>query len=123
MDLGFQVVALSPDRPATLAPSVEEHQLTYTLLSDSRMEASRAFGLAYKVDADTLARLKEYGADLEVASGEIHHELPVPAVFLVRTDGLITFMYANPNYRVRLDPEVLLAAARAQQKEPASADR
>ncbi len=116
LDLGFQVIAISPDRPANLEASVEKHSLTYTLLSDSDMEASRAFGLAYEVDPSTLETLRNYGTDLEAASGEKHHQLPVPAVFLLRTDGLITFMYANPNYKVRLDPRILLAAARAEEE-------
>jgi hypothetical protein len=38
--------------------------------------------------------------------------LPVPAVFLVTTNGLIQFEYVNPDYKVRLDPELLLAAAK-----------
>lgn len=39
--------------------------------------------------------------------------LPVPAVFLVNTDGIIQFQYVNPNYNVRLKKEVILAAAKA----------
>ncbi len=39
--------------------------------------------------------------------------LPVPAVFLVNTDGIIQFQYVNPNYTVRLKKEVILAAAKA----------
>ncbi len=38
--------------------------------------------------------------------------LPVPAVFLVNTDGIIQFQYVNPNYTVRLKKEVILAAAK-----------
>lgn len=41
--------------------------------------------------------------------------LPVPAVYLVDGEGAITFHYVHPNYRVRLDPDLLLAAARAGQ--------
>ena len=39
--------------------------------------------------------------------------LPVPAVFFVGgTKGLIEFEYVNPDYRVRLSPDLLVAAAR-----------
>jgi peroxiredoxin len=116
VELGFQIVAISPDRPENLAASVKKQRLAYTLLSDSLMEASKAFGLAYRVDAGMLQSLKRFGTDLEAASGQSHHLLPVPAVFLVRSDGRITFMYANPNYKVRLAPEVLLAAAQVDQQ-------
>jgi hypothetical protein len=36
-----------------------------------------------------------------------------PAVFLVSADGRIRWEYVNPDYRERVPPEVLLAAARA----------
>lgn len=76
------------------------------------MEVARAFGVAYQVDASTLAALKNYGVDLEEASGEKHRFLPVPAVFVVGKNGVIQFEYVNPDYKVRLHPDLLLAAAR-----------
>jgi peroxiredoxin len=111
--MGYQILAISPDRPEKLAESVGKHQLTYTLLSDHAMEASRRFGIAFRVDGATVERFKEFGIDVEKASGETHHLLPVPAVFIVGTDGIIKFSYVNPDYKVRLAPGDLLDAARA----------
>ncbi len=37
--------------------------------------------------------------------------LPVPAVYVVDASGMILFHYVHPNYRVRLDPELLLTIA------------
>ncbi len=82
------------------------------LLSDSKMSAAESFGVAYQVDDATLKQLQQYGIDIEAASGEKHHILPVPAVFLIGTDGQIKFQYVHPDYKIRLDPELLLAAAR-----------
>lgn len=39
--------------------------------------------------------------------------ISVPAVFLVGPDGRVRFQYVNPDYKVRLDPHVLIAAAEA----------
>lgn len=111
VELGYQIFAISPDLPANLQQSVEKHGLKYLLLSDSKMTASRAFGIAYRVDHKTLALYKGYGIDLEKASGESHQQLPVPAVFVLGTDGTIKFEYVNPDYRVRIDPDELLAEA------------
>lgn len=76
------------------------------------MVAAQAFRVAYQVDSDTLNQLKKYGIDLEEASGENHHMLPVPAVFITGTDGVIQFVYANPDYKVRITPDMLLAVAK-----------
>lgn len=99
--LGVQLFAISPDRPAELKATMEEHALPFQLLSDSQMTAPRAFGIAYRVDAAMLEQLAKHGIDLEEASGQTHHELPVPAVFLVATSGVIQFQYVNPDYTVR----------------------
>lgn len=113
LKLGYQILAISPDRPEKLGESVEKHKLTYTLLSDHSMKAAQSFGIAFRVDDATLEKYKGYGIDLEAASGQKHHLLPVPAVFIVGTDSIVKFVYVNPDYKVRLEPAVLLAAAKA----------
>lgn len=112
--LGYQIIAVSMDRPAKLRESLQEHQLTYTLLSDSTARAAKAFGLAYQVGSETVHRLQDNSMDIEEASGENHNILPVPAAFIVGTDGIIKFEYINPNYKVRIKTDLILAAARAE---------
>jgi peroxiredoxin len=112
--MGYQILAISPDRPEKLAQSRGKHSLSYKLLSDSEMTAARAFGIAYQVDEKTVEALDGFGVDLGDYSGKEHHVLPVPAVFLVGTDGAIDFQYVNPDYKIRLNPQVLLAAAKAE---------
>ena len=113
LDAGFQILAVSPDRPAKLREAADDHGFSYRLLSDSNMQLARAFGLAFRVDDDTLERYDEFGIDLEDASGEAHHLLPVPAVYLIDRAGVVRFAYWNPDHRERLDGDDLLEAARA----------
>lgn len=95
-----------------MQPTVDRHQLGYRLFSDSRLEAAKAYGIAFQVDAETVARYAGFNIDLEAASGESHHQLPVPSVF-VYVDGRMTFQYVNPDHRIRMPADVLLAALRA----------
>ncbi|WP_114324935.1 hypothetical protein [Candidatus Colwellia aromaticivorans] len=37
--------------------------------------------------------------------------LPVPAIYVIDSSGLVQFSYVNPNYKVRLHEELLLKAA------------
>ena len=107
----MQLFAISPDQPSKLKETIDKHQMSFILLSDSDMVAARSFRVAYKLDDQTLAEFKKYNIDVEEASGQKHHMLPVPAVFLVGANGLIDFEYVNPDYKVRLDPELIVAAA------------
>ena len=111
-ELGFRIVAISPDRPEKLVQSKRKHDLGYLLLSDSRMEAARAYGIAFRLTDETVEQYKGYGIDLADASGETHQLLPVPSVFLVDAEGRIRWRYSNPDYQVRPDNEALLEAAR-----------
>jgi peroxiredoxin len=111
--MGYQVIAVSADRAEKLAETMQKDSLDYTLLSDSKTFAAQALGLAFRVEENVVERYKQNKMDLEDASGERHHILPVPAAFIVGMDGIIKFEYVNPNYRVRVDPEVLLAAAKS----------
>lgn len=115
-ELGFDVWFISPDKSEFLAEG-ETADNGYTLLSDNDASAAQAFGIAFEVDDETDAQYKEYGVDLNQRSGNTHRALPAPATFLIGTDGVVQFGYVNPDYKVRLAPEVLLAAARAYQNE------
>jgi peroxiredoxin len=112
-ELGFDVWFVSMDRPGLLVESLDEPDIGYTLLSDSGLSASRGFGIAFRVDDDTVERYRGLGIDLAEASGEDHHVLPAPATFVIGEDGIINFAYVNPSYDVRLAPAVLIAAAEA----------
>lgn len=112
-ELGYQVLAISPDRPELLAETSAGKSIQYSLISDSSMNAARAFGLAYHVDDEMYKRLIKLGIYIEQASGMTHRELPVPAVYVLDKKGTIQFSYVNPNYKVRLKPEILLAAIEA----------
>jgi len=108
---GFEIVFLSTDRPELLYTSLKAADIHYTLLSDSHLEAARAFHVAYHVDDATLAKMREYGVDLEASTGTKQHELPVPSVFIIDTSGTIRFVYSNPDFRIRLGADALWAAA------------
>jgi peroxiredoxin len=114
---GYQIVAVSADRPENVEKSIEKHDLHYTLLSDSTMNAAKTFGLAFSVDREALEKSTKYAATLESGSGLTHHILPVPAVLIVQKDGNIIFEYVNPNFKVRLNAQVLLAILKAENEQ------
>jgi peroxiredoxin len=108
---GFEIVFLSTDRPAILYSSPKAEDIHYTLLSDSRLEAAKAFHIAYRLDGATLANMKKYGVDFDSTTGEPLHELPVPSVFIIDKTGTIRYVYSNPDYKVRLGADALWSAA------------
>jgi peroxiredoxin len=110
--MGYQILAISPDRASALRATRNDDKLTYTLLSDADMQATGAFGLAYGLDDATAAKYKSFGVSL-TAQHEGRFWLPVPAVYIVGKDGRIAFAHWDPDYKVRLSDAELLKAARA----------
>ena len=87
------MVGLSPDLPEVLAKTATEQGLTFELLSDADLNMARAYGLAFQKTPT--------------------EPFLVPGVFFIGADGTVRFHYVNPDYRVRIDTGVLLAAAKA----------
>ncbi len=108
---GWKILALSPDKPEKLGTASKGSDFGYELISDSSMNAAKAFGVAFQLQQPTLMKLKEYKIDIEDASGERHHLLPVPAVFLVDAKGKVSFAHTNPDYSKRLAAADILKAA------------
>jgi len=110
--LGYRILAIAPNLPEKLTETIDRHSLTYTLLSDVSMEAATAFGIVFKLDEATQKRFEDRNTFVEY-SGVRQTTLPVPAAYVVGTDGVIQFEFISPKYSVRVEPAVLLAAAKA----------
>jgi peroxiredoxin len=113
--MGYQVIAISPEAPMAVSKSQQSTKdvaLTYTLLSDEKLNAAKAFGIAYYLDAKTTALYKgTYGINLTYDStGQA--VLPAPAVYVLNEQGEVQFSYVHINYKTRLQPELLLLAAK-----------
>jgi peroxiredoxin len=107
-ELGAELVGISPDNTESSKENVTKNSIPFPILSDADVAAAKAFGLAFRVDDETLKKYKGFGIDLEKASGQQHHALPVPAVFIVDKAGKIAFAHSDPDYRQRLDVERIL---------------
>jgi peroxiredoxin len=110
--LGYQIIAISTDSPENLSKTIGKQKLGYTLLSDSKLVASKQFGIAY-------AGPKNYEKTLFEGSAGMNREklLPVPSVFILDTRGVIRFEYINPDFKQRISSGLMKAAAEAVAKE------
>ncbi|OXA92076.1 peroxiredoxin-like family protein [Flavobacterium hercynium] len=103
LELGYQVIAVSPDAPENLKITAEKEKVKYTLLSDSTGELMKAAGIAFKAP-------EKYKSILKVNSkGSNKGFLPVPSIFVVNSDSNILFEYIAPNFKHRIMPELLVS--------------
>ncbi len=116
-EMGVDVLFLSGDRSELLLESLGRETQDaidgrgYTILSDANAQAAVALGIAFRASDRTIQRRLDKGDDIEQSSMARHGVLPVPAVFAINRDGVITYAYANPDYRIRISADELIAAA------------
>lgn len=116
--MGVDVMFLSGDRPemlyASLATDTQEDiaDLDYKIYSDADAQAAIALGIAFKASDRTINRRVEKGQDIDDSSMMQHGVLPVPAVYAIDTSGMIRFDFVEPDYKVRLPSDELLAVAK-----------
>lgn len=103
LDLGFQIMAISPDAVDGLSKTGAKDEINYQLLSDANGSFSEAAGIAFKAPERYENRL------FKVSNGENKGHLPVPSVFVLDDKGQILFEYINPDYKQRMSAEMLIA--------------
>ncbi len=114
LELGYQIIGISPDSPEMLASIEKDGELNYSLYSDSGFAAIEGFGIDFNLSKATLLKYKGFGIDLAKSSGGLNkNRLPVPSVFIVTPDNKVAFSYVNPDYKERIPAKLLLAAAKA----------
>jgi peroxiredoxin len=107
--LGATVIAISPQLQKYSAESAEKYNKAYHVLSDEKLEVAKQFGLDFAIDADTQKLYKGYNIDLAIFNGDDSWEMNVPGYFIINQGGVITWAYANEDYKVRPDAETLYA--------------
>jgi len=113
IELGYRIVAVSPDRPAELSKTIDKNELTYTLLSDSSMVGAQKLGIAERFGSLKVAAYKLNNQNIETASGQDHHLIPVPSVFIIDKNGIIRFAHTDENHRRRIDAFEILSVAKS----------
>lgn len=111
--LGFQILAVSAEPAAKLAAVASKDHVRYRLFADDGASAALAYGVGYRLSAETGKAYHENGIDLTAAPDGEGFWLPVPTAFIINRQGVIRFVYSNPDPSVRISSADLLAAAKS----------
>jgi peroxiredoxin len=112
-ELGYQILAISPETPAQLQQQKLQTKFSVTLLADPGLEAISGFGIGFYVSDEQRTTYKSKW-DISLTSDKTSGTavLPAPAVFILDTKGKVLFSYVNPDIKTRISPELLYQAAR-----------
>ena len=120
---GASIVAVSPQTVAWSRHTAQRLRLGYHVLSDPDNCTARTLGLVYRLPEAFRHAYEVLGIDLPDRNGTRFFELPIPATFVVTSDGRIAFAAADADYSRRPDPLTLLEEVRRLATAPLAADR
>lgn len=108
--LGANLVAISPETPDNSLSTSEKNNLTFEILSDLQNQVAQKFGLVFTLPEELRPIYSQFGIDIPAYNGDSSFELPLPATYVVDTDGKVIHSFVNADYTQRLDPQVILTA-------------
>jgi peroxiredoxin len=105
---GASLVAISPQTAANSRKSQRDNKLGFPILSDSKSEVANAFGIRFALPDYLVELYKSFKNDLPAFNDDPSWVLPMPARYVIGTDGIIAYAEVNPDYTRRPDPTELL---------------
>ena len=111
---------LAPARLVAITPELQKHaralkaeaDASFPILSDMDNGFALSLNLAIWVDDQMAALIDAAGWNIPTYNGASSWMLPIPATFVVGSDGIIVARDIDPDYRRRMDLDELRAAVR-----------
>jgi peroxiredoxin len=110
LDLGYQIIAISPDDYQNLQITQTKDDIQYRLFSDPNANLIQQIGIGFKTPNSLVPFIENKNQ-----KGAVTNVLPVPTVMILNQEGVILFEYMNPNYKQRISGEMLLAVLKTLQ--------
>lgn len=107
------MIAISPQTAEQSVLEIEERKLPFEILSDQGSEVAARYGLRHDLPEDLREIYGAFGIDLPTLNGEPSWRLALPANYVIDREGVIRYAQVDPDYTVRPEPEVALAALEA----------
>ena len=105
-------MAISPELPEFLREIKAQRKLTFDILHDPGGAVASQYGLTFTLPEDLQGVYAGFGLDLPTLNGDGAWQLPMPARYIVDTNGTIRYARVHPDYTTRPEPEDTLNALR-----------
>lgn len=110
LDKNSKLVAISVDQKIIAKRMQKKYEYTFDIVSDPKAELLLAFNIVNKLDDKLVKKYKQsYKIDIEGDSGQTHHMVAHPAVFVIK-NAKITYQDIHKEYKDRTKNDDILAA-------------
>src|SRR6516162_468177 len=109
---GCQIVAIMPDRQQFAEEFKTETKVRFPILTDMDSGYALCLNLLIWVGVEMQRLMSAIGRDIPTYQGNASWMLPIPATFVVGTDGKVKARFVDPDYRKRMAIEHMIEALR-----------
>ena len=113
--LDANLIGISPQLPDNSLSTAEKHALQFDVLSDVGNVIARKWGIVMQVPVAMQPLYQQWGLDVPTINGDNTWELPIPATYVIDSDGQVVLAYVNKNYTERLEPAEIIKALETNQ--------
>ena len=108
LDAGGQLIAISPQLPDKSVDQVSNSKLTFEVLSDVGNKLAKQCGLVFTLPEALRPIYESWEIDIPDHNGDNSFELPIPATYIIDTNGKIRYAFADMDYTKRLEPNIII---------------
>lgn len=109
--LGGQILAVVAQKAGPNAAFDRDAASTFPILRDVGLGVSTMLGLTCLVGESLRHELEALQIDLDAANGGAGWLVPIPATFILNTDGQVIARHVDPDPRSRIEGEAIVQAA------------
>ena len=110
--VGAEVVVITPEVQKYSSKLKSDARASFSVLTDLDSGYALELQLAIKIKSDKRLAMTRAGWDISAFQDNENWTLPIPATFVVGSDGLVKARFVDPDYRKRMDVEEILGALR-----------
>lgn len=104
---GASLVAVSMQGASDSRKSQRDNKLSFPILTDKGGELAAKFGIRWTLQDYVIKYHKMFGVELPKIHNDGQWNLPMPARYVIGTDGSVAYAEVSPDYTRRPDPSDL----------------
>ncbi len=112
-ELGASIIAINPQSQESVHAFAEINELSFPLLCDADQSVIADYNLQF-VPIEAYKKLAcAIGLDVSTFNANKSWNLPVPAVYIINTSGIIMKAFVEADYTQRVEPAAIIAELQA----------
>ncbi len=105
---GGQLIAISPQVPDKSVDQINHSQLNFDVLSDIGNKLAKQCGLVFTLPESLRPIYEAWEIDIPGHNGDSSFELPIPATYIIDSNGDVRYAHIDMDYTKRLEPDIII---------------